>query len=141
MFHVTENFPAGGPITQVPTSWFNKVAHFLNNLIGDGATVDKSDPPVIRVDADAIAKKLSGTGTPVDGKDSPNVLDTNGASWTWQAGGDNGLELDCYCRIAPQQSGSAYSVFQRVRMTFSKSGLLVSAELLADRIRLQSRNA
>lgn len=141
MFHVTENFPAGGPITQVPVSWFNKVAHFLNNLIGDGATVDKGDPPVIRVNTAAIVKKLSEVGTPVDGKDSPNVLDTNGASWTWQAGGDNGLELDCYCRIAPQQSGSAYSVFQRVRMTFSKSGLLVSAELLADRIRLQSRNA
>ena len=141
MFHITDNFQPGAPITQVPVSWFNKVAHFLNNLIGDGATVDKGDPPVIRVDANAVAGKLRETGTPADGKDSPNVLDTDGASWTWQAGGVDGLELDCYCRIAPQQAGSAFSVFQRVRMTFSKSGLIVSAELLPDRIRLRASNS
>ena len=44
MFHITDNFQPGAPITQVPVSWFNKVAHFLNNLIGDGATVACGTP-------------------------------------------------------------------------------------------------
>lgn len=34
MFSIKDDFSAGAPISQVPTSWFNKVAKFLNNLIG-----------------------------------------------------------------------------------------------------------
>ena len=31
--HIKDNFQAGGPITQVPASWFNSVAGFINGLI------------------------------------------------------------------------------------------------------------
>lgn len=130
MFHVTENFPAGGPITQVPVSWFNKVAHFLNNLIGDGATVDKGDPPVIRVDAAAIAKKLSDVGTADDKTDQEADDDTDGDTWVWEPGGENGLMFDCYCRA--EEDGN-WHYLSRARLTFSKDGLLVRAEGLEGR--------
>ena len=129
MFHVTENFPAGGPITQVPVSWFNKVAHFLNNLIGDGATVDKGNPPVIRVDTAAIAKKLSDAGTPVDHSDTNADDNQDGSTWTWTPG-NNGLVITPYCEIV-EDGGFHY--FGRVQLTFSKDGLLVRAEKLAGR--------
>lgn len=129
MFHVTENFPAGGPITQVPVSWFNKVAHFLNNLIGDGATVDKGDPPVIRIDTAAIVDKLSKTGTPADHSDANADDDQDGSTWTWTPG-DNGLVITPYCEV---EEDGGFHYFGRVQLTFSKSGLLVSAQKLAGR--------
>ena len=76
---------------------------------------------------------------PNDHTDDPIVLDMNGESWTWDAGCTNGLMFDCYCRIAPQTSGSAWSVLQRVRLTFATNGVLTHAELLPDRVRIQSR--
>ena len=76
---------------------------------------------------------------PNDYTDDPIVLDMNGESWTWDAGCTNGLMFDCYCRIAPQTSGSAWSVLQRVRLTFATNGVLTHAELLPDRVRIQSR--
>lgn len=130
MFHVTDNFQPGAPITQVPVSWFNKVAHFLNNLIGDGATVDKGDPPVIRVDTAAIAKKLSEVGTPVDHSDTNADDDQGGSIWTWAAGGDNGIVITPYCEI---EEDGGFHYFGRVQLTFSKDGLLVRAEKLAGR--------
>lgn len=129
MFHITDNFSSGAPITQVPASWFNKVAHFLNNLIGDGATVDKGDPPVIRVDTAAIAKKLSDAGTPVDHSDTNADDDQGGSTWTWTPG-DNGLVVTPYCEV---EEDGGFHYFGRVQLTFSKSGLLVSAQKLAGR--------
>lgn len=129
MFHVTENFPVGGPITQVPVSWFNKVAHFLNNLIGDGASVDKGDPPVIRIDTAAIAKKLSEVGTPADHSDTNADDDQDGSTWTWTPG-NNGLVITPYCEI---EEDGGFHYFGRVQLTFSKDGLLVSAQKLAGR--------
>lgn len=129
MFHITDNFQPGAPITQVPVSWFNKVAHFLNNLIGDGATVDKGDPPVIRVDTAAIAKKLSDAGTPVDHSDTNADDDQDGSTWTWTPG-NNGLVITPYCEV---EEDGGFHYFGRVQLTFSKSGLLVSAQKLAGR--------
>ena len=132
MFHITDNFQPGAPITQVPASWFNKVASFLNNLIGDGVKVDKSDtsPSVIRIDENAVAKKLSDAGTPVDHSDTNADDDQGGSTWTWDAGGYNGLVVTPYCEIG-EDDGWHY--FGRVKLTFSKSGLLVSAQKLAGR--------
>lgn len=129
MFHITENFQPGAPITQVPVSWFNAVAHFLNNLIGDGATVDKVDPPVIRVDTDAIAKKLADIGTPADHSDTNADDDQDGSTWTWTPG-NNGLVVTPYCEV---EEDGGFHYFGRVQLTFSKSGLLVSAQKLAGR--------
>ena len=131
MFHITDNFQPGAPITQVPASWFNKVASFLNNLIGDGVKVDKSDtsPSVIRIDENAVAKKLSDAGTPVDHSDQNADDDQDGSTWTWTPG-DNGLVVTPYCEV---EEDGGFHYFGRVQLTFSKSGLLVSAQKLAGR--------
>jgi len=70
--------------------------------------------------------------------DTPPVLDTKGESLTWKAGCESGLVLDCYCKIAPQQEGSVYSVLQRVRLTVGNDGRIESAELLPDRVRIKA---
>ena len=132
MFHVTDNFQPGGPISQVPASWYNKVARFINNLIGDGVTVEKNDtsPSIIRVDASTIANKLSEAGTPDGHSDTNADDDQDGSTWTWTAGGANGLVITPYCEI---EEDGGFHYFGRVQLTFSKSGLLVSAQKLAGR--------
>ncbi|MBQ4385705.1 MAG: hypothetical protein II823_07305 [Kiritimatiellae bacterium] len=70
--------------------------------------------------------------------DTPPVFDTKGESLTWKAGCESGLVLDCYCKIAPQQEGSVYSVLQRVRLTVGNDGRIESAELLPDRVRIKA---
>lgn len=153
MFHIKDDFSAGAPISQVPAGWFNSVAKFLNGLIGGfGIETKKSDSgnstialkkDVLQQEIDNITKNLrisKDAGTPADKTDSPTVLDNSGADWEWTAGGANGLKMDCYCTIAPQTSGSLYTVLQRCRMTFSKDGLLVKAELLDERVRIQAKN-
>ncbi len=155
-FHIKDDFKAGAPISQVPAGWFNAVAHFLNGLVGGfgiSTTKSESGNSVISLDRTAMhgeidnAIAVSGMrvsrdpGTPSDCTDAPTVLDANGGTLVWTAGGNNGIELDCYCKIAPQASGSNYTVFQRCRLTFSKDGLLVKSELLADRVRIQAKNA
>lgn len=43
-FHLKDDFRPGGPASQVPASWFNKVANFLNNLIqGPGIKLTKRE--------------------------------------------------------------------------------------------------
>lgn len=152
-FHIKDDFKAGGPVSQVPASWFNAVGHFLNGLIGGfGITTKKSDSgnstislnkEVLQQEVDNVVNSLrisKDPVTPEDGTDSPEVLDTTGSTWSWVADGSAGLELDCYCKIAPQASGSNYTVLQRCRLTYSKDGLLVAGELLPDRIRIQAKN-
>lgn len=55
MFHVKDDFTEGGPIAQVPASWFNSVAKFLNNLIsGRGIRMQKEgDGAVNSIELDA----------------------------------------------------------------------------------------
>ena len=142
MFHVQDNFIAGAPISQVPASWFNSVARFLNGLIGGkGVRLVKNvdAPSVIELIGDSPSAEVG--DSPTDMKDTPNVLDSNGGTSSWTAGGTDGLYLDCYCKIAPQTSGSSYTVFQRARLTISRDGLVRSVELLKQRIRIQAKNA
>lgn len=51
--HLTDNFSASGPITQVPAAWFNRVAKFLNGLTqGPGIQFEKHDdgsPTIIQL--------------------------------------------------------------------------------------------
>lgn len=154
-FHIKDDFKAGGPVTQVPASWFNAVAKFLNGLIGGfGIETKKSESgtstivlkkDVLQQEIDNITQNLrisKDAGTPEDATDEPiGVIDQNGAEVSWIAGGDGGLKLECYCLLAPQVAGSSYSTFQRCVLTFSKDGLLVSGHLLPDRIRIQAKNA
>ena len=150
MTGLMDKFNPGQPISAVPASWFNAVAHFLNNLIGTmGIKVSRdAEPPQIGLNVEE-AKKLLGVpgnnaGTPADHTEpsaadgGPNVYDQNGDDWNWSVGGSNGLKLDCYCKIKP--GGNTQSVFQRCQMTFSKDGILIRAELLPGRVVLVSRN-
>ena len=82
--HLEDNFTPGGPATQVPASWFNRVAKFLNNLIpGEGVSFDKHDdgsPTVITTELfdesiTADAFPYNGNGHPStdgDGKSAQN---------------------------------------------------------------------
>ena len=60
MFHLKDNFRPNAPISQVPASWFNAVAAFLNNLVGGfGIKMDKRSAfPSISVDMDALMDVL-----------------------------------------------------------------------------------
>ncbi|MBO7686916.1 MAG: hypothetical protein J6V72_11065 [Kiritimatiellae bacterium] len=131
-----DDFRSGAPISQVPASWFNHVANFINTVkTGLGLRWTKSDAGANVIEMDIATETLA------DFKDSPLVLDTNGATATWVMGGDKGLALDCYCRIAPQTPTSAFSVFQRCRLTFSRFGVCLSATLLPERIRIRASNS
>ena len=147
-FHIKDDFKAGAPISQVPASWFNSVAKFLNGLIGGfGIETKKNESgrstialrkQTLQQEIDNITQNLrisKDSGTPDDHTDSPTVLDTSGDSWSWTADGANGIEIDAYYKCA--ESGS-YHYLQRCRMTFSKDGLLVKAQGLPDRIRIRA---
>ena len=147
-FHVKDDFKAGAPISQVPAGWFNAVAKFLNGLVGGfGIETKKSDSgnstialkkEVLQQEIDNITKNLrisKDAGTPDDRTDSPTEYDQTGDSWTWVADGNDGLVMDAYYEIG---ASGAYHFFQRARLTFSKDGLLVKAEGLPGRIRVQA---
>lgn len=139
-------------IFQIPLSWFRDIDRRAN-IIGDGqiVRVDKHNPDGTHITIDRDGLDIpdpedfdipsTDTGTPTDATDYPTVFDTGGTSITWQSGGANGLAIDCYCKLGPQSSGANYSVFQRATFVFSKDGLLVSANLSPDRIRIQAKNA
>lgn len=139
--------PGLSALAQLSAKWFHAVTNALNNMSGkNGISVtDKTDGgKQIEIDIPALRQALSVPtdyiGSLVDKTESPNVLDTNGDEWEWCAGGLNGVELDCYCKLRPQTATSNYSVFQRIRLKISKDGLVVRVKLLPDRIRLRAMN-
>ena len=143
-FHIKDDFKAGAPISQVPASWFNAVAKFLNGLVGGfGAKVDKHesgrstvsiDKQVLQQEIDNITNTLKLSKemgeSPLDKTDTGTDDDNDGETWTWKSGGNNGLMFDCYCRA--EEDGN-WHYLSRARLTFSKDGLLVRAEGLAGR--------
>lgn len=66
---IAANFRAGAPISQVPASWFNAVAKFINSLVpGRGIAWNKGDGDlnVIEVDGDAVYGMLDGKFVTLD---------------------------------------------------------------------------
>jgi len=64
-FHLKDDFRPRGPASQVPASWFNQVANFLNNLIpGPGIKLTKSErgASVIECTVEGGGGGLSGVG-------------------------------------------------------------------------------
>lgn len=130
MFHIKSNFLARGPISQVPASWFNAVADFLNNFVaGYGLKLKKnhSGASVISVDHDIFSPCSNKVGEAQDktDTDTDGDIEAEGDEWEWSAGGDNGIKFDCYCKIV---GGQDEHRFERVTLTFSKDGLLVKAK-------------
>lgn len=143
-FHIKDDFKAGAPISQVPASWFNAVAKFLNGLVGGfGAKVDKHesgrstvsiDKQVLQQEIDNITNTLKLSKemgeSPLDKTDTETDDDNDGETWTWKSGGNNGLKMDAYFCIVEEEG---WHYFQRVRLEISKDGLIVRAEGLDGR--------
>lgn len=130
MLHLKDDFAAGRPISQVPASWFNKVAKFINNLVGGRfirITKSETGVQVIDVTEDVQPTSKEVGDSPTDGQDKatePLGTESDGTTWSWTAGGANGLKLDVYCRCV---GGEDEHRMERATLTFSKDGLLVSA--------------
>lgn len=56
-FHVRDDFRAGAPLSQVPASWLNAVASFINGLIGGFGIRIESIGRAITVSADVEVLK------------------------------------------------------------------------------------
>lgn len=148
-FHVKDDFKAGAPISQVPASWFNSVAKFLNGLVGGfGVKIDKNesgrstasiDKQVLQQEIDNITNTLKVSKemgeSPLDKTDTEADDDTDGDTWTWKSGGANGLKMDAYFCIVEEEG---WHYFQRVRLDISKDGLIVKAEALDGRREIEA---
>ena len=148
-FHIKDDFKAGAPISQVPASWFNSVAKFLNGLVGGfGAKVNKNesgrstvsiDKQVLQQEIDNITNTLKVSKemgeSPLDKTDTEADDDTDGDTWTWKSGGANGLKMDAYFCIVEEEG---WHYFQRVRLDISKDGLIVKAEALDGRREIEA---
>jgi len=148
-FHVKDDFKAGAPISQVPASWFNSVAKFLNGLVGGfGVKTDKNesgrstvslDKQVLQQEIDNITNTLKVSKemgeSPLDKTDTEADDDTDGDTWTWKSGGANGLKMDAYFCIVEEEG---WHYFQRVRLDISKDGLIVKAEALDGRREIEA---
>ena len=148
-FHIKDDFKAGAPISQVPASWFNSVAKFLNGLVGGfGAKVDKHesgrstvsiDKQVLQQEIDNITNTLKLSKemgeSPLDKTDTGTDDDNDGETWTWKSGGANGLKMDAYFCIVEEEG---WHYFQRVRLDISKDGLIVKAEALDGRREIEA---
>jgi len=145
-FHIKDDFKAG-PVSQVPVSWYNAVAKFLNGLIGGfGIETKKSESgkslialkkDVLQQEIDNITQNLrisKDAGTPEDHADGNADDDQGGTTWTWAADGGNGLIITPYCEIENDQG---WHYFGRCKLTYSKNGLLVKAEGLDGRKEIQ----
>ena len=148
-FHVKDDFKAGAPISQVPASWFNSVAKFLNGLVGGfGVKIDKNesgrstasiDKQVLQQEIDNITNTLKVSKemgeSPLDKTDTGTDDDNDGETWTWKSGGANGLKMDAYFCIVEEEG---WHYFQRVRLDISKDGLIVKAEALDGRREIEA---
>ena len=137
-FHIKDDFKAGAPISQVPASWFNAVGKFLNGLVG-GFGIDtkksESNRSTISLNTQALQKEIDNTvealriskndGTPDDHTDDNLDDDLDGDTWTWTAGGANGLKIDVYCRTDEEQG---WHYLNRAQLTISRDGLIIKAE-------------
>ena len=140
MFHIKSNFRVGGPISQVPISWFKKVANFLNNFVaGYGLKMQKNadGPSVISLDPAVVPQPVTlQIGTPEDKTDKGEDDYVNADPWQWNAGGENGLMMDAYCKVEQEEHGWHY--LTRCRLTISKDGLITKVDGLAGQKEIQA---
>ena len=131
-FHVKDDFRPGAPISQVPASWFNKVAKFLNNLVhGYGITLTKSEngASVIEVDQTAIRQaQNTAVGTPSDVGSFPTDDGVEQAAATlWTAGGENGATLLVLYQ-GEYDSGDGVHDLYAAKLTITADGRIVKID-------------
>ena len=135
-FHVKDDFRPGAPISQVPASWFNKVAQFLNNLVGGfGITLMKSEngANVIEVDQTAIRQaQNTAVGTPSAVGSFPTDDDvTQQASTLWTAGGENGASLFVLFK-GEYDSGDGVHDLYAAKLTITADGRIVKIDAVGN---------
>jgi len=129
-------------------SEYNKIVAFINNFCqGFGIKIQRPDNPtpdipvIISLDPDVLPSADCGEkASYTDDLSSPVVNgDLPAASlWTWQAGGDNGFDLDLYCLVTKPAQSSTYHDLRRCRLTVSKDGLVVKAAMMPDGLRIKA---
>ena len=123
---------------QLPLQWFREIDR-RSWLITDGVTleVDRNNPEgtELKINKSGLGIPDKDTGTPVDHSDTNADDDQDGSTWTWAAGGDNGIVVTPYCEIYDDQG---WHYFGRAKLTYSKDGLLVAAEGLAGRKEIEA---
>ena len=122
-------FREGAPISQVPASWFNAVASFINSLIpGFGISWVKSEANnVIEVDRSVIPSTDAGTPTQAGTFPTGETGISQASGNVWTAGGANGAELQVLFKGEYDANAGAHKVYS-VKLTFSRSGLLQSID-------------
>ena len=113
MLRLKDNFRPNAPISQVPASWFNAVASFLNNLIGGyGVKINKNGAfPIISINPDVLSEQSKYKPTTehteletpsADQHTSPPTHPQSGSGdnftvklidTTWKAGGKKGVKV------------------------------------------------
>lgn len=133
-------------VFQIPLAWYRAVNAFCFNSFGGNLiqlTPQKNGSVAFEVDEEELKQLVPSNevgNAPANGMDvNPAVYDTLGNELIWGSGGDNGVVIDCYCNAAPYVSGSSRTMLQRFRLTFSKSGLLVSAVRMKERTAIMAR--
>ena len=94
MTRIKDDFNPKAPISQVPASWFNTVAKFINELMGGlGISLNKDgSPPLISVDPNVVQTKGESNGKvnadiPVNETQSPTpTLPVQPDTTTWVRG-------------------------------------------------------
>lgn len=131
-FHVKDDFKAGGPITQVPASWFNRVGSFLNNLVGGyGVTVEKNErgASTVSLDASKLPKATAAPSEPASTVDLTTADEgkEKAASNAWGYDGSAGVKVTLQtrtCYLHTNVSPVLYGFFRT--FTFDAKGMLLS---------------
>lgn len=127
---------------------YNKIVAFLNNLCqGFGIKIQRPDNPSpdmpVVVSVDDRIFPSENCGTKKDHSDDGSVPVVSGdlsgdALWTWKSGGENGFDMDVYCLVTKPAQSSTYHDLRRCRLTVSRSGLVVKAEMQPDGLRIKA---
>ena len=140
-----DDFTPKAPITQVPATWFNAVARLLNGIVpGFCIEINRTGTDSAKMEiglrkdyADHMKIPQYVLGTAEDKSDTNADDDQQGSTWTWTH--DNadgkGLVITPYCEC---EEDNGWHYFGRVKLTFSKSGLLMKAEDLAERKEIEA---
>jgi len=127
--HLKDDF-GGGPISQVPASWFNSVAKFINNLIpGDGIVFTKNCDGSATVIA--LGDKLNqGQQTWTDNSSASeegSQPETFGLTFTdWTKGTGAGLKLRLYGLV--EDDGGSH-ILQPVDIEIAPNGIVNSVKV------------
>lgn len=143
MARLRDDFRAGAPVSQVPASWFNAVARFVNGLVpGRGVNITRSgDRTVVELSEDgewaSAAPEAASSSVDVSGKmtetyvaeDTPPVTASGGASAVWTAsdGGKGYIEDAIVATDRYNMAGTSHRLWF-VRKHYSADGRLMKVE-------------